>query len=697
MNLLSLNNIVAGIKKCTAERIFRQYSHRGVLSPRLMISQRIYASLVSGLMLVVMLSLSTTAQSQTNYFGANGTEYAVIGSLAGDQIYPDAAVNTAGGLVVWQDNITDGDGWGISARRLDSTLSGNLGVFRVNVAGAGNQENPKAVLLKNGGGAFVWQGGLPGAQHIYARFLSASNTFLSTTDILVNSSTNSFQISPAAAVLNNSNVVVVWASYRQAGLNSMQDVYAQILSPTGAKVGSEFLVNQFTDFNQRSPSVAAQPGGGFIVVWVSEQQRVAPASLGTNTAYVSASAISTPSVDIYARMFGASGSPAGNEFLVNNNFNPCATPAVSVATDGSFLVAWTAHDSVILTNSWDIYARSFNSAGAGGSVITVNTRMYGDEFSPRVSAIGSEYLVVWTSLGQDGSREGVYAQFVHKDGALIGNEILVNKTTASQQMYPSVASDGANQFFVVWSSFTGLPNQFDLFAQRYLSTSALLQPLSAPYVWNPFTVVSNVYQPQLVVSWTPLLGLAISNYEVYVNGSSVPTGLTTSNQWTMTTAHGLTVNATRSFQVDYVMMDGRRAPISASTSGTTWGGLNWGGIPYEWMAVFFGGYYNGNYNTSFWPPSTTRIAAGGPTLKDIFISGGNPYDSSTWLKQSLVKTPQGLFLNWNTQLGAMYQVQSTASLTGWLNVGSPRFAAGTNDSIYVGGSPVGYYRVILLR
>ena len=697
MNLLSLNNIVAGITKCTAERIFRQYSHRGVLSPRLMISQRVYASLVSGLMLVVMLSLSTTAQSQTNYFGPNGTEYAVIGSLAGDQIYPDAAVNTAGGLVVWQDNITDGDGWGISARRLDSTLSGNLGVFRVNVAGAGNQENPKAVLLKNGGGAFVWQGGLPGAQHIYARFLSASNTFLSTTDILVNSSTNSFQISPAAAVLNNSNVVVVWASYRQAGLNSMQDVYAQILSPTGAKVGSEFLVNQFTDFNQRSPSVAAQPGGGFIVVWVSEQQRVAPASLGTNTAYVSASAISTPSVDIYARMFGASGSPAGNEFLVNNNFNPCATPAVSVATDGSFLVAWTAHDSVILTNSWDIYARSFNSAGAGGSVITVNTRMYGDEFSPRVSAIGSEYLVVWTSLGQDGSREGVYAQFVHKDGALIGNEILVNKTTASQQMYPSVASDGANQFFVVWSSFTGLPNQFDLFAQRYLSTSALLQPLSAPYVWNPFTVVSNVYQPQLVVSWTPLLGLAISNYEVYVNGSSVPTGLTTSNQWTMTTAHGLTVNATRSFQVDYVMMDGRRAPISASTSGTTWGGLNWGGIPYEWMAVFFGGYYNGNYNTSFWPQPTTRIAAGGPTLKDIFISGGNPYDSSTWLKQSLVKTPQGLFLNWNTQLGAMYQVQSTASLTGWLNVGSPRFAAGTNDSIYVGGSPVGYYRVILLR
>jgi hypothetical protein len=52
----------------------------------------------------------------------NGTEYAVVGSLPGDQVFPDAAVTTGGGFVVWQDNATDGSGWGVSARRLDSTL-----------------------------------------------------------------------------------------------------------------------------------------------------------------------------------------------------------------------------------------------------------------------------------------------------------------------------------------------------------------------------------------------------------------------------------------------------------------------------------------------------------------------------------------------------------------------------------------------
>jgi hypothetical protein len=56
-----------------------------------------------------------------------------------------------------------------------------------------------------------------------------------------------------------------------------------------------------------------------------------------------------------------------------------------------------------------------------------------------------------------------------------------------------------------------------------------------------------------------------------------------------------------------------------------------------------------------------------------------------------------MFLSWNTQSGAMYQVQTSTNFSSWNNLGTPRFAAGTNDSLYVGGSPVGYYRIVLLR
>ncbi len=644
----------------------------------------------------LVLTLPAAVFGQTNYYATNGTEYAIIGSLPGDQVWPDVAVTPAGGFVVWQDNITDGSGWGVSARRLDSTLSGTLSTFRVNVQGTNDQENPRVAMLKNGGAVFVWQGGLKGYQHIYARFLTPTNTFVTTNDILVNTFTNNFQINPAVAVLNNSNVVVVWGSFDEASADSLQDVYGQILSPTGQQVGGEFLINQFIPYNQRTPTVAALPNGGFVVAWVSEQERSVAPVLGTNSTYVTASTAPTPSVDIDARIYDNNGVAQSSEFLVNTNFSPCANPSVAAASDGSFMVAWGAYDMVNATNGWDIWARPFSSAGAGGAVVRVNTYLPYDQYAPRISAIGGDYLIVWTSLWEDGSREGVYGQFVHEDGSLVGGEFRVNTTTVSQQMQPTVASDGAEQFLVVWTSYTGQPYSFDLFAQRYLNVSALLLPIDTLYVYAPFVLSNGVYQPQLQVSWPTLLGISVSNCEVYVDGAASPTALTTSNAWTMTAVNGLTTNSTHSFQVDYVTTAGTRSPLSPSVSGSTWSGLNWGGIPYEWMAEYFGGYSNGKYTTNYWPSAGTLLASGGPTLLQVFVSGGNPFDSSTWLQTALTKTQEGLFLSWNTQPGFTYQVQVTTNFAAWSNVGAPRFAAGASDSIYVGGGSVGYYRILLL-
>jgi len=702
MNLRSLTKLVASMKNnaSAAAGFFRQTRRSGVLSTRPMISlASTRATFLTSCLGLAMLSLATTTVSaQTNTYSTNGTEYAVIGALPGDQVFPDVAVSTTGGFMVWQDNITDGDSSGISARRLDGTLSGALSNFRVNATGAGSQENPRVALLQGGGAVFVWQGGKPSYQRIFARFLTATNTFYSTNDVQVNAFSANFQVNPAVAVLNNGNVVVVWGSFNQAGSNSMQDVYGQILTPTGQKVGGEFLVNQQIGFNQRSPAVAALPNGGFVVTWVSEQQRVVAPMWGTNSTYTSAASAISPSVDVYSRVFNNSGTPLVGEALVNSSANPCATPSIAAATDGSsYIISWAARDQAVLSNSFDIFGRTFSSAGSAmTSVFRINSYQYGDQYLPRISALGVDFLVTWTSLAQDGSREGVYGQFIRTNGVLTGNQFRVNTTTLSQQMHPVVASDGASQFLIVWTSFTGLGNGFDLYAQRYINSLGILQAMPAPYVWAPFVVSNNVYQPRLVVSWAPLLGLSVSNYGVYVDGASSPAASVITNQWTMTAAYGLTTNSTHSFKVDYVVTDGRRAPKSAASSGTTWSGLNWGGIPYEWMAIYFGGYFNGNYTTTFWP-SAGSVLGPNVTLTKVFVSGGNPYDSNTWLKQQLSKTAQGLYLSWNTQPGATYQVQMTTNLKTWTNVGSPRFAAGTTDSIFVGGSPVGYYQVVLMR
>ena len=401
-----------------AERIFGQSAPAGLSSASMsLLSYARGAAVCLGLFHV--LPADVFGQTQTNYYAANGTEYAVAGSLPGDQVQPDVALNAKGGFLVWQDNATDGSGFGVSAQRVDGTLSGTYGTFQVNAQGANDQENARVALLKNGGAVFVWQGGVEGVnQHIYARFMNSSNVFLTTTDVMVNTFTGNYQINPAVAVLNNSNVVVVWSSFYEAGSNSMQDVYGQIFSQTGQKIGGELLINQFTTYNQRNPAVAALAGGGFVVAWVSEQQRsTAPTNWGNNAASYTASALPRPSVDIYARLYKSNGVPAvngvgtTNEFLVDVDSNPCASPAVAAGSDGGFMAVWGARDMVTADNSWDIYARSFSSNGVGGGPVRVNSHVYGDQYIPRISSIGSDYLVIWTSLGQDGSREGVFGQY----------------------------------------------------------------------------------------------------------------------------------------------------------------------------------------------------------------------------------------------------------------------------------------------
>ena len=603
---------------------------------------------------------------QTNTYLTNGIEYAIAGLLAGDQTHPSLSINTSGGYIAWEDNLTDGDGLGISARRLGSSLSGSLSSFRVNAIGAGDQEQPQVALLNGGGAVFVWQGGQRGYQHIYARFLSSAGTWVTpTNDVLVNTPTNNFQVNPAVATLANGNVAVVWGSYNQFSANSLQDVYAAVLSPTGQTVSGEFLVNQFTSYNQRTPAIAALNDGRFVVAWVSEQERF------------------DMSVDIYARIFNADGSSSGNEIPINTSTNVCANPSVVASPNGGFIVAWSEKDLTSLrTNSWDVYACAFLGTGAAaGPVARLNQYLFGDQFAPKMALVGSDVLAVWTSMGQDGSAEGVFGRFLRSDLTPEGNEFLVNTTTVGPQIQPAIASDGVGQFLVAWSSFTGVASGFDLYAQRYASP---LAPLAAPD--PPFVTV--LTSNALTVSWPPVTGFNVANYDVYADGAATPTAVVTNTWWTMT---GLAPSSTHSFQLDYVLTNGRISPPSGAASNTTYGTLTWGGIPYEWMVYYFG------TDLWLWPSPYADSDGDGVSNLNEFLAGTCPTNAASVLRLQLQPSLEGLFLDWNTQPGLIYQVQVSTNLKGWTDFGGMRFAPGTVDSMYVGGTRASYYRVLRVR
>ena len=109
-------------------------------------------------------------------------------------------------------------------------------------------------------------------------------------------------------------------------------------------------------------------------------------------------------------------------------------------------------------------------------------------------------------------------------------------------------------------------------------------------------------------------------------------------------------------------------------------GYSWNGtVPFEWMADYYG------YDTSKWPAPGAAVAPGGPTVLQVFLTGANPLDATTWLRTALVQTPQGYYLTWNPQPGLIYQVESSANLTTWANVGAARFAAGRTPTRYMSG------------
>ncbi len=438
-------------------------------------------------------------------------EHPVLGEVAGDQTAPSVSINSAGGWVAWQAAGIDRKGLGIGVRRLDGNLNSSGPLLPVNRLIVGDQERPAVGLLNDGGAVITWQGGVPGFQNIYARFLRADGSFL-TDDVLVSqpSLAKTFRLATNVMAYRNNQlrprtfrlkqlvkiqqertanssvtkladgtVVVAYTSSRKVSKNtqeiveqvkgpdrlgryrtnsvltyvpfasdSWQDIYFQRFSATGQKIGAELMVNEFVDFNQRAPTVAALSDGGFVVAWVSEEQRA------------------EVSLDVMARRFGGNGLPVGPEFRVSTSTLPANGPSVAGTPEGGFTVVWTQKDAV-RTNSLDIHARTYDSAGSPLSPASflVNSHQYGDQAAPRIASSPSGQFVVWTSLAQDGSREGVYGRWLNA-GALLGDEFQVNTTTYLKQYMPAVATDSANRAVVIWSSYQTMAG-FDLFGQRY--------------------------------------------------------------------------------------------------------------------------------------------------------------------------------------------------------------------------------------
>src|SRR5688500_10092425 len=82
----------------------------------------------------ILSALGLSAMLVANVHGAvtaEGVEYNIAMPREGDQVHADLALTPNGGYLVWDDNVGDGDGLSVNARRINPSLSGELNVIQL--------------------------------------------------------------------------------------------------------------------------------------------------------------------------------------------------------------------------------------------------------------------------------------------------------------------------------------------------------------------------------------------------------------------------------------------------------------------------------------------------------------------------------------------------------------------------------------
>jgi hypothetical protein len=320
--------------------------------------------------------------------------------------------------------------------------------FQVNSFTTGFQYKQAVAASGSGNFVVVWQSsGQDGSDAgVFGQRFDGAGTPLGT-EFQVNSYTTSYQRSPAVAADGSGNFVVVWESAAQDG--STSGVFGQRFDSAGIPQGSEFQVNSYTTSYQSAPAVSADGLGNFVVVWNSRFQ---------DGSYEG----------VFGQRFSSAGTPAGSEFRINSYTTEGQyVPAVAMDGLGNFVVVW---DSRYQDGSYfGVFGQRFSSAGTPlGSEFRANSHILNDQLDPAVAADSlGNFVVAWKSTDQDGSNYGVFGQRYNPAGVPSGNEFRINSYTTSDQGPPAVAADGAGNFVVVWASRYQDGSDYGVFGQRF--------------------------------------------------------------------------------------------------------------------------------------------------------------------------------------------------------------------------------------
>jgi len=207
----------------------------------------------------------------------------------------------------------------------------------------------------------------------------------------------------------------------------------------------------------------------------------------------------------------ASAQPVGSEFRVNTYTTGYQyVSAVAADGNGNFVVVW--HDDGQDGYFSGIFGQRFDQTGQPlGGEFGVNLSTYGYQFSPRVAARSSGFVVVWTGLDSDAY--GIFARLYDASGVAQTGEIPVNSVETDFQLNSDVALGPGGTFVVTWDSYGPDGDGFGVFGQRFDASGSRL---GAEFQVNTYTAY---YQVRPAVAVAPTGAFVVTWVSDFQDGS----------------------------------------------------------------------------------------------------------------------------------------------------------------------------------
>ncbi len=196
-------------------------------------------------------------------------------------------------------------------------------------------------------------------------------------------------------------------------------------------------------------SIAADAVGNFVVAWRD---------------------FDGPNWAVFARRFGADGTPLGEKIKVNSTNTGASLPQVAVNAQGEFAITWVGPTA---DGGSAVYAQCFTAAGnrLGSEIIATSVASPIQLSSPMVvvDQDGGISLMWSRSAAADGDSWGMFGRRFNQCGLAEGDEFQVNTTTVGDQFtnyLNSAAIQSNGNFMIVWTG-NGPQDGYGLFGQRY--------------------------------------------------------------------------------------------------------------------------------------------------------------------------------------------------------------------------------------